>query len=75
MVGRLTFFRMAIPDFGIGRVATPAIFALRLARYARVFWPSLHGRRFAAYDRQKDEESNDANRNKEKPEVFSIHKN
>ena len=65
---------MAVPNFRIGRVTPPALFALRLASYTCMLWPCGHRRRFAAYRPQKGEESNDANSDKEKPQVFFIHK-
>jgi len=55
-------------------MADPAILAFGVAADRGVFGPRVERRRFAANEPEEGEESNDAQRDEQKPEVFLIHK-
>jgi hypothetical protein len=65
---------MPLPDFRIGRVATPTSLARSAAIYAGVLRTSGHCRGLAADDPEESEQGDYANSDRQKIKVFSIHK-
>ena len=73
-VGRLAFVGMFFPHLRVGRVTPPASLAGCLIVYAGVLDARGHCGRLAAYDPKECEEGDYADSDREKIEVFSIHK-
>ena len=73
-VGWLAFIRMPLPDFGFGRVATPTSLTRRFGVDTGMLWAGGHCGRLAANDPEESEQGNYANSDRQKVEVFSIHK-
>lgn len=73
-VSRFSFVGMALPEFGIGRVTTPTSLPRSFVAYAGVLRARGHCRRLAADDPEESEKGDYANSDREKINVFSIHK-
>ena len=73
-VGRLAFVRMPLPDLRIGGVATPTGVPRCLIGDAGVLGAGIHCWRLAADDPEESEKGDNAYSDREKINVFSIHK-
>ena len=74
LIGRLALFGMALPDFRIGRVASPAGLSRGLLSYPRVLGARGHPGWLATDDPEDSEQRDNANSDRQKIKVFPIHK-
>ena len=65
---------MPLPDFRIGRVTTPTGLSRGFVAYAGMFGAHGHCGWLAAYEPEEGKQGNYANSNRQKVNVFSIHK-
>ena len=74
LIGRLPFFRMVQPDFGIRRMTRPASLARRFTAYACMLGSRSERCRFFTYERQVNEQTYDRDSNTSEDQIFLIHK-